>query len=229
MNSALRTFVLGGVLGAGIVTGGALAFAQETGTTVPPATSGTTPGTAPAGPGTPAPDDKGACDPGDKGRGGKEGGKAGGFHLGANAEALATELGVTTDQLKAAEQAGREAVKALPDIDKPATKPPTQEEKDKLAADLKARAELYTKTVAEKLGVTPDRLKEARKAVVKKDLDAAVAAGKLTQEQADKLLAKVDEGGEGFGLGGPGKVGPGGPGHRGRGGAGGGEKAPGGS
>jgi hypothetical protein len=245
MNSALRTFVLGGVLGAGIVSGGALALAQTTGTTVPPAgeTTGTTPGTtagtavppaadgdaAPAPPAAdpgaaPAPTDPstgkaGNCGP-DGGGGGRKGG---GFHLGERAEDLAAELGVTVDQLRAAEQAARQAVQdQLGQPTRPSTRPPSDEDKAKLQADMKARAELHAKTLADKLGVTTDRLRAAREAVAVKRLDEAVAAGKLTRQQADDLLAKLRQGdgpdlgglfggkgpGGGHGRGGPGRSAP---------------------
>jgi hypothetical protein len=221
MRAALRTFVLGGVLGAGVVSGGALAFAQSGGTTVPPAaeTPGTapgttTPGTVPDGtpgttpPTTKAPDAPGApgdaepgegCDPG-SGRGGKGHGRAGGgarggVHLGASADDLAKELGVTTDKLNEAVTAGRQALQDRGEPVRPSTRPPSDEEKAKVEADRKARAELFQKTVAEKLGVTPERLREAGVAVVSKRLDEAVTAGRLTREKADELLAKVRESG----------------------------------
>jgi hypothetical protein len=215
MNSALRTFVLGGVLGAGVVSGGALAFAQSTGTSVPPATEvpGTVaPGTVPdpveppAGtPGTPAPgpgDEAEPVPPADGhrrlGKGGHQGRGHLGKHLlgrlGAGVDQLAAELGVSADQLREAHKAARQAVHELGKPERPSTRPPSDEDKAKLAAELKARAELYAKTVAEKLGVTPERLREASVAVVSKHLDEAVSSGKLSREQADKILDRVRNG-----------------------------------
>ena len=131
MGSALRTFVVGGVLGAGVVGGGALALAQ-TGTTAPP-TEQTSPTTAAPGT-TVAP---GNTAPG--GRHGRFGADREGMEgmLGRGAQALATELGVTTDQLKAAEQAARDAVQQqFGDLQRPQGQL-TDEQKAKLAADLK--------------------------------------------------------------------------------------------
>ena len=75
-------------------------------------------------------------------------------------------------------------------------------------------------TVATDNGKTVDGLKTALTAAAKKDLDAAVTAGRLTQTQEDKILAalparldqeinEVHTGGPGSG--GPGGGGPGGP------------------
>jgi hypothetical protein len=220
MNSALRTFVVGGVLGAGILSGGALAFAQTSGTTpgtVPPA-AGSTPGTTPgAAPGAPAPD--GTPAPPDCGEhgGGGPGAKGGRAERGPRGEALAAALGVTVEQLKEAEKAANDAVKALPKPEKPATRPPSDADKQKMQADRKARVELHDKVLAEKLGITTEKLRDARIAVESKRLDEAVAAGKLTREQADKRLQALRDGTDAP-LGGPGGHGHGpGAGGRGRG------------
>jgi pyruvate/2-oxoglutarate dehydrogenase complex dihydrolipoamide acyltransferase (E2) component len=223
MNSALRTIVVGGVLGVGVVSGGALAFAQSGGTTVPPATEApgsTAPATVPdtteppvTAPGTPAPPATDGAEPtppaGEPGhRGGKGRKGAGKGHhghlkgrLAASGEKIAAELGVTVDQLREAHKAARQAVKdQLGKPERPATRPPSEEAKAKMLESLKARAELYNKTLAEKLGVTPDRLRDARIAVVTRGLDEAVTAGKLTREQADKILAEIRDGVDGDGF-----------------------------
>jgi hypothetical protein len=213
MNSALRTVVVGSVLGVGILSGGALAFAQSGGTTVPPATEApgsTVPGTVP---GTPAPPAGGEAkpspppgEPGQRGGPGRKGGGRGHHghlkeRLAASGEEVAAELGVTVDQLREAHKAARQAVKdQLGKPERPAARPPSADDKAKLLEGRKARAELYNKTLAEKLGVTTDRLRDARIAVVTKHLDEAVTAGKLTREQADKLLAAVRDRAEGDGL-----------------------------
>src|SRR6185503_7668856 len=118
--------------------------------------------------------DNGDCDGMGRGKGG---GRGGGFHLGGvGAQDLATELGVTVDQLHAAEQAARQAVQdQLGPLTRPGTRPPSTEDRAKLEADIKARAELHAKTLADKLGVTTDRLRDAGLAVLGRRLDAAVA------------------------------------------------------
>ncbi|MSQ30559.1 MAG: hypothetical protein EXR64_00805 [Dehalococcoidia bacterium] len=114
----------------------------------------------------------------------------GGRHL----EAVANVLGVTPEALKAAMQAAREA----------AGKPDPATMRDPAA---RAAFELKVLTaVAEKLGVTVAKLQEALKAgqpdraqmrtearvhLVER-LEAAVESGKITQDEADALLARLD-------------------------------------
>jgi hypothetical protein len=54
---------------------------------------------------------------------------------------------------------------------------------------------------AQQLGVSPSALTDALENAVKKQIDAAVAAGKLTKEQGDALKARVDSGNLPFGFG----------------------------
>jgi hypothetical protein len=193
------------------------------GTTAPPTTEGNAPGgKAPDGT---APDGTAPDKPGKGGKGGRGGhGQRGGRllgRLGAGEQQLAAELGVTVDQLKDARKAAAQAVKDLGPLTKPATRPPSEDDKAKMEAELKARFDLFNTTMADKLGISTDRLRDARVAVVAKHLDEAVAKGLLTREQADKLLAAARDGsldglkglghlGGGFGHGGhPGKGGPG--------------------
>jgi hypothetical protein len=198
------------------------------GTTAPPTTGGTAPeGKAPGGTAPDAPGKAGRDGKGGRGGHGQRGGRLLG-RLGAGEQQLATELGVTVDQLKDAQKAAAQAVMDLGRPTKPATRPPSDENKAKLEAELKARVDLFNTTMADKLGISTDRLRDARVAVVAKHLDEAVANGKLTREQADKILAAVRDGsldglkglghlgdhlGGGFGHGGhgghPGKGGPG--------------------
>ena len=96
--------------------------------------------------------------------------------------------------MRDARKAGAEAVHALGKPTRPATRPPSDEDKAKFAEELKARAEAFDKAMADKLGVSTDRLHEARTAVLSKRLDEAVAAGKLTREKADEILAKLRDG-----------------------------------
>lgn len=48
--------------------------------------------------------------------------------------------------------------------------------------------------VAERLGVTPEQLRDARIGVLGEDLAKGVAAGRLTQDQSDRLLAAARAG-----------------------------------
>jgi hypothetical protein len=69
----------------------------------------------------------------------------------------------------------------------------------------------FLNDVAKRLNVTPDKLKEAIKGAFSDKLDADVAAGRLTREQADRIKKEAEEHG---GFPGPGLLGPG-PGLRG--------------
>jgi hypothetical protein len=138
--------------------------------------------------------------------------------LGAAAEEVATTLGVTVDELQAAVQSVREALKPT---ERPAT-PLTDEER---AAK---EAEFQTALAAE-LGVSVDDLAAAieaakpteeeiaaaqaeRLAALAEHLATAVENGRLTQEQADEVLAQAESGERPAGLGGM-RRGPGGRAH----------------
>lgn len=54
---------------------------------------------------------------------------------------------------------------------------------------------------AQQLGVSPSALSDALKNAVKHQIDAAVAAGRLTKAQGDELKARIDSGQFPFGLG----------------------------
>src|SRR3954463_13660416 len=87
----------------------------------------------------------------------------------------------------------------------------------------------FLDAAANRLNTTPDKLEAALKAAAKARVDAAVADGRLTQDQGDKIKQRIDQDGgvpflgrggapggpgKGFGPGGPGRsFGPGGPGH----------------
>jgi hypothetical protein len=66
--------------------------------------------------------------------------------------------------------------------------------------------------VASKLGVTPEKLRDAISQALDERLDAAVKAGTITQAQADALRARLKAGGGGLLGPGLGRIGPGGPG-----------------
>jgi len=48
--------------------------------------------------------------------------------------------------------------------------------------------------LAEKLGVTPDELREARLSVLQEELDTRVADGRITQERADRIMEAARSG-----------------------------------
>ncbi len=84
---------------------------------------------------------------------------------------------------------------------KPATRPePTAEQQ----AEHQARHDLFRTTFAEELGVTADELKAAELAVAEAHLAEEVAAGRITQAEADARLEAMADGTA---------PGPGGPGH----------------
>jgi hypothetical protein len=77
----------------------------------------------------------------------------------------------------------------------------------------------FLDSVAKHLGVSPQKLKDATKAAAIDQVNADLAAGRITQAQADELKKRIESGdgvlgGPGFGRGpgGPGFAGPGGPG-----------------
>lgn len=78
-----------------------------------------------------------------------------------------------------------------------------------------AEADAYLARLAQNLGVTVDKLKDALKQTALQEVDAAVTAGRLTATQAQEIKDRINAGnGPMFGIGGPGfgHGGPGGPG-----------------
>lgn len=76
-------------------------------------------------------------------------------------------------------------------------------------------ADEYLGRLAQNLGVSMDRLREALKQTALQEVDAALAAGRITAQQAQQAKDRInsgDVGGFGFGIG---RGGPGGPGGRG--------------
>jgi polyhydroxyalkanoate synthesis regulator phasin len=79
-----------------------------------------------------------------------------------------------------------------------------------------ARSQAIVDDAAGTLGVDPSKLSDALKQALEKQVDAQVTAGKLTQEQADAIKKRIEDGTQpifgGPGFGGPGKhFGHGGP------------------
>jgi hypothetical protein len=87
-----------------------------------------------------------------------------------------------------------------------------------------SRTSDFLDSVAKHLGVSPEKLQDATKAAAVDQVNADLAAGRITKEQADELKKRIEAGDGvlggpgrlGYGLGGPGG-GPGGPGFPGRG------------
>jgi hypothetical protein len=149
---------------------------------------------------------------------------------GASASALVTEaakqLGVTRAALVAAiEKAAVARIdEAVEDGDVDADR--AAELKEEAQDNLRyAMALSRTRAVASNLGITTTKLnsgfRAARKALIIRRIDAAVAAGDLEADEAAELKAELDEedlpgykagGPGGFGFGGHGHGGPGGPG-----------------
>ena len=129
-------------------------------------------GERPAGPGRPGP------------RGGE---------MKDHAQALATALGVTPEALKTATEAARTETK-------PTTKPADE-------AARKAHEQAFVAALAAKLNLPVEKVQAAldaskpakptaaeQKAMIQPRLAQMVAAGKLTQAQADQILADIDAG-----------------------------------
>ena len=75
--------------------------------------------------------------------------------------------------------------------------------------------EAFLNDAAKRLNVTPQKLKDALKGAFEDRLDAAVKAGRLTQEEADRIKKKIEQGAPVPPIGGPPRHffrhGPGGP------------------
>lgn len=100
--------------------------------------------------------------------------------------ALAEQFGVSVEALEAARRAAHEAVVAeFGEID-PAN-PPGDDERA-------ARRAAFDQALADALGVSVDDVSAGRLAVLTARLDQAVANGRLSQEEADELLAAYNDG-----------------------------------
>ena len=144
----------------------------------------------------------------DGGFGGRGHGRGGGERGAEAQEALAAKLGKTTEELTAARQSAHDAVVAeLGEMTRPESRPDTDEEREALKAQLQERRALENTKYAEALGISVDELKAARIAVVQDELNAKVAAGEMTQEEADAKIQALQDGElpDGFGRGGPGR------------------------
>lgn len=182
MKTSLRNTIVAGTVAAGLLSGGGLAFAQQ---------STTTPAEQGADAAATARPDRAA-------------------HQAERANDLATRLGLTNDQVTAAREAAKAAVEAQfgPRPERPTT-PPTDEEKAAMDAGRQARHDLFEQTFADELGVTAEQLQAAKEAGFQAHLADEVASGQITQEQADARLQAMQNGERPPG--GPGGRGHGGP------------------
>jgi hypothetical protein len=194
MQSRIRNLVAGGAIAAGLL-GTGVAYAQDdsTSTTTPPQET------------TPERDRDGNC------------------HIGERREeiddALAEQLGITADDLATARRAAQDAVMAeLGEVERPQSRPETEEEREALREQFESRKDLFDQKLAEQLGISVDELTAARLAVAEARLAERVAEGDLTQEEADERLDALRSGEAPMGdMGGPFGRGHGGRGHGGRG------------
>jgi hypothetical protein len=136
------------------------------------------------------------------------------FHLehrgpGANLSDLAKELGVSTSKLRDALEAARS------DLGPPT---PPSDGNPPSKADIEKRCTQETDALASKLGKSGDDVRAAIKTVLKKKIEAAVDAKRLTSAQADKAIARIDDAACLPAFGGPGHGGFGCHGGRGHGG-----------
>lgn len=76
------------------------------------------------------------------------------------------------------------------------------------ASQTDSPASSFLDSVAKHLGISSQELEDATKAAAIDQVEEALAAGRITQEQADELKSRI-ESGEGPGLLGPGFLGPG--------------------
>jgi polyhydroxyalkanoate synthesis regulator phasin len=114
-------------------------------------------------------------------------------------QALADELGISLEDLQAAFTSAQTAILQ----DKVAAGEITQDKADKILEDLDdtdrpfrmmgkgpVQSETFDTYLAEALGISVDQLTEARNNVFQAEIAQAVADGKITQEQADLMIAR---------------------------------------
>ena len=85
--------------------------------------------------------------------------------------------------------------------------PLTDEEREALQAEREADRQAFLDDVAGQLDTTSDELVDAFKTAAINRVEAKVEDGSLTQEQADEIISRIEEGdgfGRGFGFGGRG-------------------------
>jgi hypothetical protein len=95
---------------------------------------------------------------------------------------LADKLGVSTGKLRDAIDAARP--------DRPPRPPASPEQ---FREHMQEICKEMTDAIASELGKTGDELRDAIKAVIKDDIEAAVDAGDLTRARADRILERIDD------------------------------------
>lgn len=164
IRNKLMTLGLSGVMAAGLLGGAAAAFAQASAATVAPAASVSS--IVPA--------------------------HNGGWRLGGSDEALAAALGITVEELDAAQEAARVALIDQAVADGHLTE--AEGEALKLDGGRLRNSSRYgydkDEFLAEALGISVEELNAAELTAYEAEIAAAVAAGTITQEQADLLLAR---------------------------------------
>jgi hypothetical protein len=102
---------------------------------------------------------------------------------GAKLSALAGELGVSTSKLR---EALNDAFEDVGPPDPPSNgDPPTRADFEKHCTEL-------TDALGDKLGKSGDEVRDAIKSVLKKRIEAAVDANRLTRAQADRMITRID-------------------------------------
>lgn len=109
---------------------------------------------------------------------------------GAAGEDLAAALGVTTDELRAATRAAREATRP----DEHPAEPPTAEEREALHQQFQAALAAELGINVDQLQATLDGLKAEKVAEAIERINTKVADGTLTQEQADAIIERIESG-----------------------------------
>jgi hypothetical protein len=98
--------------------------------------------------------------------------------------ALAKELGVSENELRDALDAVRD--KLDPPRFRPGDGPPSR-------AQLEKRCNEFTDALASELDKSGDEVRSAIKKVLKADIEEAVKDDRLTRQQADRILSRIDD------------------------------------
>ena len=115
-------------------------------------------------------------------------------------EALAAQLGVSVEDLTAAQDAAKAAVQdafgepTRPERDPDATEEEREAAREAMRAQVEERKALYDQTLADTLGISVDELTAARQAVAIAKVQERLDAGEITQEQADAIIERIESG-----------------------------------
>ncbi len=109
-------------------------------------------------------------------------------------EELADALGVTVDDLQAAAESARDSLGEV-------ERPQTEEEREALRDELQAAFASALGVSVEDLQAAVDELQAARQADAIARIQEKVADGTLTQEEADAIIERIENGERPFGFG----------------------------